>query len=84
MSQMTLLANPNPKPILPQKVMDRGADPHYSPDEAHQIVMGRTYDESKIYKGGISPHFTGGNAGNTVQGPASLTELVRALKMIPS
>jgi hypothetical protein len=46
--------------------------------------MGRTYDESKIYNGGkVIPHVVQGNAGNTVEGPASIAELVRALQNNP-
>jgi RHS repeat-associated protein len=65
------------------KTSTRARGPHYSPDAAHKIVMARTFDETKIYKGGLVSHSVPGNASNTVDGPASIAELTRALKNDP-
>ncbi|MBS1955275.1 MAG: hypothetical protein JST89_13905 [Cyanobacteria bacterium SZAS-4] len=81
----------------PLKVMDRSKQKAVSPAIAKQIVEGRVIDTSKIYKRGASPtvpplphkltgiipHSVGGDASNTVPGPASISELARALKNDP-
>ncbi|MBS1993997.1 MAG: hypothetical protein JSS83_25975 [Cyanobacteria bacterium SZAS LIN-3] len=54
-----------------------------------KVVNSRVIDASKIYNGGLSPEFHSVSgvhnnfASNTVQGPASIVELARALKNDP-
>ncbi|MDP3506446.1 MAG: RHS repeat-associated core domain-containing protein [Candidatus Melainabacteria bacterium] len=50
-----------------------------TPADARKIIDGRVHDQSKIYK----PKRKLGFASNTVQGPASIVELARALKNDP-
>ncbi|MDP3506443.1 MAG: RHS repeat-associated core domain-containing protein [Candidatus Melainabacteria bacterium] len=50
-----------------------------TPADARKIIDGRVHDQSKIYK----PKSKLGFASNTVQGPASIVELARALKNDP-
>jgi len=50
-----------------------------SPADARKIIDARVHDQSKIYK----PKTKKGFAANTVQGPASIVELARALKNDP-
>jgi RHS repeat-associated protein len=93
MTISTPTARPLPKRPAPLPVPDKTKLKRYTPEEAHQLVMSRTYDESKIYNGGkLTPHTMNGkfvpktdsgNASNTVEGPASITELVRALQNNP-
>lgn len=47
--------------------------------DVSKVVNNRVIDPTKIYKGGITPHF----ASNTVESPASIVELARALKNDP-
>lgn len=64
-----------------------------TPADVRKIVDARVIDASKIYNGGLSPEYAahiGQSAGahlslasNTVQGPASIVELARALKNDP-
>jgi RHS repeat-associated protein len=58
--------------------------------DTDKVVEGRIIDASKIYKNGASLDFAPGGAGNvrsfasnTVEGPASIAELARALKNDP-
>ncbi|MBS2009752.1 MAG: hypothetical protein JST01_22040 [Cyanobacteria bacterium SZAS TMP-1] len=58
--------------------------------DVSKVVDSRVIDASKIYNGGLSPEFAAQQSGllkslasNTVQGPASIVELARALKNDP-
>ncbi|MGH9554126.1 MAG: transglutaminase domain-containing protein, partial [Terriglobales bacterium] len=69
-------------PVL--KRIDRSLVKAISPAQSKKTVLARKIDASKIYKGGVAtPHGIGGDASNTVDGPPSITELVRALKNDP-
>jgi hypothetical protein len=82
---------PLPQRPAPMPTYDSTKVKRHTPEEAHQIVMSRTYDETKLYNGGkpitalnkLIPRTDGGDASNTVEGPASLAELVRALQNNP-